>query len=65
MRCKNYDGFIQVKLKGCTVYLLPEEINRLLLMDRALFVEALKRGKAFGRNQYLNERIAQKREEGL
>ena len=45
--------FIEIKLNKSTIYLTPEEINRLLLKDISLFKEAVNRGKAFSRaNQH-------------
>lgn len=38
--------FIEIKLPGCRVFLLPEEINRLLQRDPELYAEGLRRGKA-------------------
>ena len=38
--------YIEIKLPGCRVFLLPEELSRLLQQDPALFAEGLRRGKA-------------------
>lgn len=41
--------FIEIRLPKCVLYLTPEEIHGLLKHDQALWIEALKRGKAFTR----------------
>ncbi|OPX91825.1 MAG: hypothetical protein A4E53_00642 [Pelotomaculum sp. PtaB.Bin104] len=45
------NNFIEIKLPGCTVFLLPAEVNRLLLLDQELFAEAIRRGKAILRRR--------------
>jgi hypothetical protein len=37
--------YIAVKIPKAILYLKPEEIHRLVIQDRELFSEALKRGK--------------------
>ncbi|MBT2738120.1 hypothetical protein [Bacillus sp. ISL-7] len=48
--------FIEVKLKKCTVYLLPEEIHHLLLVDIDLYKKALARGKGITRTKVQTSR---------
>jgi len=48
--------FIKVKLPGFVVYLSPDEINRLLLLDQTIFEQAVRRGKAFKRAKQARER---------
>lgn len=43
--------FYEIKIKGATVHLTGDEINRLLLSDTRLFSEALKRSKYINRHQ--------------
>ena len=52
--------YIEIKLPGCRVFLLPEEINRLLQRDPALFAEGLRRGKAILRARKAREREGRK-----
>ena len=48
--------FIEIQLPGCRVFLLPEEVSRLLQRDPALFAEGLRRGKAILRARKSRER---------
>lgn len=43
--------YIAVKIPKAVLYLKPEEIHRLVMQDRQLFSEALKRGKYITRAQ--------------
>lgn len=47
--------YIEIKLPGCTVFLLPE-VTRLLQLDQELFATALRRGKAILRARKAQER---------
>lgn len=48
--------YIEIQLPKCRVFLLPEEINRLLQLDPALFAESLRRGKGILRARKAQER---------
>lgn len=48
--------YIEIQLPKCRVFLTPEEINRLLQLDRELFAEALRRGKGIMRARKQRER---------
>lgn len=48
--------YIEIKLPGCTVFLLPAEVTRLLQLDQELFATALRRGKAILRARKAQER---------
>ncbi|OAT82232.1 hypothetical protein [Desulfotomaculum copahuensis] len=43
--------FVEIKLPRCVIFLLPEEITRLLQQDPGLWEKALRRGKAITRNR--------------
>ena len=60
-------SYIEVKLNKCTVFLNPEEINKLLLQDTELFAEVLKRSKYIIRHNDTKRRTQEKyeREKGL
>lgn len=60
-------SYIEVKLNKCTVFLKPEEINKMLLKDTELFAEVLKRSKYILRHQKQKQAERQKyeREKGL
>ncbi|TEB08621.1 hypothetical protein Psch_02187 [Pelotomaculum schinkii] len=48
--------FIEIKLPKCTLFLLPDELNRLLQQDPDLFAKGIKRGKGILRARQAMER---------
>lgn len=52
--------FYRIDIPKAAVFLTGEEIHHLLLKDIDLYKTALKRGKAFGRNESKKEQYAAK-----
>ena len=52
--------FIKIQGRRCCLYLTADEIQGLLKHDPVMYAEALKRGKAFTRNQQQGRREAEK-----
>ncbi|UYZ19945.1 hypothetical protein [Mesobacillus jeotgali] len=57
--------FIEIKLTKHSIYLTEEEIRRLLSNQPEVYIEGIKRGKAFKRSNQLKERIKNKHNEEI